>query len=162
MITTADLLASLAPNLFQQAYVVDDLPAAAAAMRTTLGCDEFATLPATDLDYDLRGETVSCALELGFARSGDTQIELLRPVRGEGLHVEFLATSGPGLHHLGFMVDDLDAVFVLAADAGHPRLMGGSFGSLRFAYLDTWDTLGVYAEVVEDPDSMMWNLKPWR
>ncbi len=162
MTATSDLLAHLTPRLFQQAFVVADLPAAATAMRATLGCDEFMMLPAADLDYQLRGATVSCALELGFARSGNMQIELLQPQRGEGLHVEFLATNGPGLHHLGFMVDDLEAITDLAARAGHPQLMGGAFGSLRFAYLDTWTAMGLYAEVVEDPDGMMWGLKPWR
>jgi len=43
-----------------------------------------------------------------------------------------------------------------------PKLMGGQFGSLRFCYLDTWDALGVYAELVEDPDEMMMALMPWR
>ena len=52
------------------------------------------------------------------------QIELIQPVRGEGLHVEFLASNGPGLHHLGFLVDDLDAVVALGAASGFPKLMG--------------------------------------
>ena len=119
-------------------------------------------LPPTDLDYQVRGATVSCALALGFARSGDVQVELLQPVRGSGLHVEFLASNGPGAHHFGFLVDDLDCAVALGASCGAPLVMGGEFGSLRFAYLDTWDALGVYAEVVEDPDAMMWGLMPWR
>ena len=52
-------------------------------------------------------------MEIGFARSGNVQIELLQPVRGEGLHVEFLASNGPGAHHLGFLVDDIDAEVAL-------------------------------------------------
>ena len=40
--------------------------------------------------------------------------------------------------------------------------MGGQFGSLRFCYLDTWDALGLYVELVEDPDAMMMSLMPWR
>ena len=70
------------------------------------------------------------------------QIELLQPVRGEGLHVEFLASNGPGLHHLGFLVDDLDDVIAVGAARGFPKLMGSQFGSLRFCYLDTFDALG--------------------
>ncbi|HTL85843.1 MAG TPA: VOC family protein [Acidimicrobiia bacterium] len=156
------LLERVGDGLFQQAYVVADLAAAQRAMRTTLGCSEFVNLPADDLDYELRGAQVSCALELGFARSGNVQIELLRPVRGQGLHVEFLATNGPGLHHLGFIVDDLDPVVAYAAASGFPNLMGSQFGSLRFCYLDTWDALGVYVELVHDPDAMMMSIMPWR
>ena len=87
-------------------------------------------------------------MELGFARSGNMQIELLQPVRGEGLHVEFLASNGPGAHHLGFLVDDLDAVVAVGEANGFPKLMGSQFGSLRFCYLDTWDALGLYVELV--------------
>jgi hypothetical protein len=83
-------------------------------------------------------------------------------VRGEGLHVEFLASNGPGLHHLGFLVDDLDAVIAQGVAAGFPKLMGSQFGSLRFAYLGTFDALGVYVELVDDPDQMMMSLMPWR
>jgi hypothetical protein len=156
------LLGSIGEGLFQQAFVVDDLAAAEGAMRASLGCGAFVDLPATDLDYELRGEQVSCAIALGFARSGNMQIELLQPVRGEGLHVEFLASNGPGLHHLGFLVDDLDAVVAEGEATGFPKLMGSQFGSLRFAYLDTFDVLGVYVELVDDPDQMMMSLMPWR
>jgi methylmalonyl-CoA/ethylmalonyl-CoA epimerase len=157
-----DLLERVGGGLFQQAYVVADLEAAQSAMHATLGCGEFVNLPAADLDYDLRGERVSCALEIGFARSGNVQIELIRPVRGAGLHVEFLTDHGPGAHHLGFLVDDLDAVVASAQADGFANMMGGQFGSLRFCYLDTWDALGLYTELVEDPDAMMTAIMPWR
>jgi catechol 2,3-dioxygenase-like lactoylglutathione lyase family enzyme len=156
------LLARIGGGLFQQAYVVADRDGAEQAMRATLGCGAFVHLPASDLDYELRGRPVSCAIELGFARSGNTQIELIQPVRGEGLHVEFLATNGPGLHHLGFLVDDLDAIVAIGDAGGFPKLMGGRFGSLSFCYLDTWDALGLYVELVEDPDAMMMSIMPWR
>jgi len=156
------LLARIGDGFFQQAFVVSDIERARAAMCTTLGCGEFVNLPASDLDYDLRGERVSCALELGFARSGNVQIELIQPVRGAGLHVEFLAANGPGAHHLGFIVDDLDSVVALGAENDFPSVMGGQFGSLRFCYLDTWDALGLYVELVEDPDAMLMSIMPWR
>ena len=162
MTAIGGLLERIGAGLFQQAYVVADLEPAQAAMQNALGCGEFVNLPPADLDYDLRGKQVSCALALGFARSGNMQIELLQPVRGEGLHVEFLASNGPGLHHLGFIVDDLDAVVALGAASGFPNVMGARFGSLRFCYLDTWDALGLYVELVEDPDAMMMAIMPWR
>ena len=162
MTDTGGLMARISGGLFQQAFVVDDLERAESAMRAALGCGEFVDLPATDLDYELRGETVSCALALGFARSGNMQIELLQPVRGRGLHAEFLASNGPGAHHLGFLVDDRDEVQAVGAAAGFPMVLSGAFGSLRFGYLDTFAELGLYIEIVEDPDQMMIGLMPWR
>jgi methylmalonyl-CoA/ethylmalonyl-CoA epimerase len=156
------LLARIGDGLFQQAFVVADLAKAEQAMRADLGCGDFVDLPANDLDYDLRGERVSCALAIGFARSGNMQIELLQPVRGSGLHVEFMQTNGPGAHHFGFLVDDIDAVVELGEASGFPKVMGGQFGSLRFCYLDTFAALGLYVELVEDPDAMLMAIMPWR
>ena len=156
------LLARIGDGLFQQAFVVSDMEQAQSAMRSSLGCGAFVDLPASDLEYELRGTRVSCALEIGFARSGNLQIELIRPVRGEGLHVEFLAANGPGAHHLGFIVDDLDEVIEVGRASGFPKIMGGQFGRLRFCYLDTWATLGAYVELVEDPDAMLMSIMPWR
>jgi methylmalonyl-CoA/ethylmalonyl-CoA epimerase len=156
------LLSRIGDGLFQQAYVVADLARAEQAMRETLGCSEFVDLPASDLEYELRGEPVSCALALGFARSGNIQIELLQPVRGNGLHVEFLESNGPGAHHLGFLVDDIDAVVAFGESNGFPKVMGSQFGRLRFCYLDTFAVLGLYVELVEDPDGMLMSIMPWR
>ncbi len=149
-------------GLFQQAYVVDDFDGARQAMRATLGCSDFVTLPATDLEYDFRGGRTTCALEIGFARSGNVQIELLRPVRGVGLHSEFLESNGPGMHHLGFLVDDIDAEVAAANALGFERVQGATFGALRFCYLDTFAVLGLFVELVEDPEAMMMSLMAWR
>ena len=156
------LLARVGGGLFQQAFVVDDFEGAQRSMRATLGCGEFVTLPATDLEYDFRGGRTTCAMEIGFARSGNVQVELLRPVRGVGLHSEFLESNGPGAHHLGFLVDDLDVEVAAAHALGFERVQGATFGALRFCYLDTWDAFGLYVELVEDPEAMMMALMPWR
>lgn len=156
------LLARVGGGLFQQAFVVDDFAGAQQSSRSTLGCGEFVTLPATDIEYDFRGGRTTCAIEIGFARSGNVQIELLRPVSGIGLHSEFLESNGPGAHHLGFLVDDLDAEVEAAGALGFERVQGATFGALRFCYLDTWDAFGLYVELVEDPSAMMMSLMPWR
>jgi methylmalonyl-CoA/ethylmalonyl-CoA epimerase len=157
-----NLLAHIGGGLFQQAFVVAELDTAEQSMRSSIGCNEFVNLPASDLEYELRGERITTALAIGFARSGDVQIELIQPVRGPGLHAEFLAEYGPGAHHLGFLVDDLDDCVERGRDLGFARLMGARFGSLQFCYLDTRDALGLYVELVEDPDGMMRSIMPWR
>jgi hypothetical protein len=162
MSAIGEVLARIGDGFFQQAFVVAELAAGERALRESLGCSEFTKLPATDLDYDLRGTRVSCALALGFARSGNVQIEIIEPVRGTGLHSEFLESNGPGAHHLGFLVDDLDETVAFAEARGFPKLMGSTFGSLKFGYVDTFDAFGLYVELVEDPDAMMMSLMPWR
>jgi len=155
-----EVLAEVWPGFFQQAFVVADLDAARAALGAAIGVERWNVLPAAMLPYELRGRTVECSLGLAFARSGGVQLELIRPEAGEGLHVEFLAEHGPGAHHLGFLVDTLEETLADATGAGVPVAMSGEFGTLRFAYLDTWDALGSYVEVVEDPDGIMRDLTP--
>jgi hypothetical protein len=148
--------------LFQQAFVVRDLERAQHAFTEALGCGDFVTLPPASLPYRYRGDDVECALAIAFARSGNVQIELIQPVGGRGLHEAFLTARGPGAHHLGFMVERLDDALGAATDAGYAEAMSGQFGSLRFAYVDTFDALGLYLELVEDPDGMMFQLMPWK
>jgi len=155
------LLRAIEPGFFQQAFIVADVASAQRAC-VVLGCDVFVDVPATDLEYNLRGETVSAALALAFGRSGNVQIELIQPVRGKSLHAEFLASKGPGVHHRGFLVDDLDEATSNGATLGFPAVMRGDFGNLRFCYLDTWEPLGIYTELVEDPDGMLMSVMPWR
>jgi methylmalonyl-CoA/ethylmalonyl-CoA epimerase len=156
------LLGRFGPQLFQQAWVVSDVGQAQHAMRTALGCGEFLTMRTGDVDYQLRDRTVSCALSLAFARSGNVQIELVQPVRGDGIHVEFLARYGSGVHHLGTIVDDLDAAVAAAARDGFQGVMAGDFGAVRVCYLDTFEALGVYLELIEDPSGVMMATMPWR
>jgi methylmalonyl-CoA/ethylmalonyl-CoA epimerase len=155
------VLARVGHGFFQQAFVVDDIERAQAACTSALGCSTFAVLAASSLPYRYRGRDVECALALAFGRSGDVQIELIQPVDGEGIHVEFLASHGPGAHHLGYQVDDLDGELAAASAVGFANVMSGTFGSLRFAYLDTWDAFGAYVELVHDPEGLMAQLMPW-
>jgi methylmalonyl-CoA/ethylmalonyl-CoA epimerase len=155
------LLARVGGGVFQQAWVVDDLPAAEAAMQTSLGCSEF-TKFRMDEPWTLRGEPVSCAFDLGFARSGNLQIELMQPLGEVGVQAEFLATHGPSPHHWGVLVGDLDASLGAAANDGFPAVMHGQFASVRLAFVDTVEDLGIYLELIEDPDGMLWATRPWR
>src|SRR2546423_859659 len=71
------LFGRISGGLFQQAFVVSDLGAAEQSMRSALGCTEFVNLPANDLECELRGDCVRAALAIGFARSGNVQVEVI-------------------------------------------------------------------------------------
>jgi methylmalonyl-CoA/ethylmalonyl-CoA epimerase len=155
----ATVMGSIMPGFFQQAYVVADIDAAIEGW-TALGVNRFVRLPAADLPYVYRGRDVECALELAFGRVGNIQVELMQPLRGEGVHIDTLVEHGPHANHLGFLVHDVAEVTAAAENAGVGVVQSGEFGTLKFVYLDTWDTLGLYAEVMEDPDDMLVDLMP--
>jgi len=155
------LLGQLGARVFQQAWIVEHLLVAEDAMRSALGCSEFVNFE-MDQEWTYRGRQVPCALSLGFARSGNVQIELMQPLRGEGVHVEFMRKYGAGPHHLGCVVDDINPGIAEAERCGFPVVMSTVFQGVSFCYVDTFEALGVYVELIEDPNGLMENFMPWR
>jgi methylmalonyl-CoA/ethylmalonyl-CoA epimerase len=85
----------------------------------------------------------------GFA-AGDSLVELLEAERPDSPIGKFVAKRGPGIHHVCFAVDDLDAALERCRRAGirlideRPRL--GAEGK-RIAFLHPAATGGVLVEL---------------
>jgi methylmalonyl-CoA epimerase len=83
---------------------------------------------------------------------GEGHVELLAPLGPETAVGKFLARKGPGLHHVAYAVDDIDATLENLSAAGlelidsEPRV--GIRGS-RVAFLHPRSTGGVLTEIVE-------------
>lgn len=57
-------------------------------------------------------------LEVAFVKVGDVEVELLQAIRPGTAIEKFLATRGPGIHHIAFEVDDVSASLDRMRDAG--------------------------------------------
>ncbi len=83
---------------------------------------------------------------------GENHVELLAPLSSETPVGRFLAKQGPGLHHVAYQVDDIDATLASLDRAGlelideQPR--AGIRGS-RVAFVHPRSTGGVLTEIVE-------------
>ena len=83
---------------------------------------------------------------------GDSHVELLRPLAPDTAVGKFLARRGPGLHHVAYRVDDIDAALSRLRDRGvrlideTPRI--GIRGS-RVAFLHPSASGSVLTELVE-------------
>jgi methylmalonyl-CoA/ethylmalonyl-CoA epimerase len=116
--------------------------------------DESIRLYTSAFGAELVQRTVSEAdgLEAAFIRTGEGEVELLRPTREESPVGKFLARRGPGLHHVAYAVTDIDRALAEARVAGlelidqEPRL--GLHGS-RIAFLHPKTMGGVLTELVE-------------
>jgi len=84
--------------------------------------------------------------------AGDSLVELLESQAADSPIAKFVDTKGPGIHHVCFYVEDLDATLARAKDAGivlidqQPRL--GAEGK-RIAFLHPKSTGGVLIELCE-------------
>jgi methylmalonyl-CoA/ethylmalonyl-CoA epimerase len=83
---------------------------------------------------------------------GEGHVELLKPLGPDTAVGKFLASRGPGLHHVAYQTDDIDAALEQVKAAGlelideTPRI--GIRGS-RVAFLHPKATGGVLTEIVE-------------
>lgn len=57
---------------------------------------------------ELHGKPAEWETTISNAQLGDVQLELLEPTRGPQALKESLDAAGEGLHHIGFLVDNLD------------------------------------------------------
>ncbi len=86
---------------------------------------------------------------------GDSHVELLEPLDGDGAVARFLARRGPGLHHVAYRVADIEAALASLSAAGtrliDARPRDGIRGS-RVAFLHPFATGGVLTELVQPSD----------
>lgn len=129
----------LAPCFFQVAYVVRDLPASETWFQRILGVRSFLRMEnlAVGAGCTFRGAPADFSMSLALGYMGDTQVELIEPVRGNSPYSEFLAASGPGLHHIAFAVPDFPATVASLKGEGLPVLAEGYFETgTHFTYFD--------------------------
>ena len=79
-----------------------------------------------------------------YTQIGDLQFQLAQPGEGRTIYKEFLEKNGEGVFHIGFEVDEIDAVEKQLKDKEMEVLASGrrDDGS-GFSYLDTREHAGV-------------------
>lgn len=140
--------------VIQVAWVVEDLDAFEELLGTHFGVSTWTRLPGIAFgpdDCEYRGSPADFVCDISLAYAGDLQLELIRPVEGSNVYTEFLAGSGPGLHHVCFETDDMDRSLAAAEAAGIAVAMQGSMagGAIRFAYLDGAFAGAPYVELAQ-------------
>jgi methylmalonyl-CoA/ethylmalonyl-CoA epimerase len=87
---------------------------------------------------------------VGFIQIGETKIELVQPDAPDAPVAKFIAERGPGLHHICFEVDDVDAEFQRLSGAGvkivDPAPQPGADGTKTF-FIHPKATGGVLIEL---------------
>jgi methylmalonyl-CoA/ethylmalonyl-CoA epimerase len=125
------------------ALVVEDIEAALGFWRDALG------LQVADVEEVPEQEAVVAFLPLG-----DSSIELVKPTQETSGTAKFLQKRGPGIHHICFEVDDIEATMQRLQDRGvrlindHP--VNGA-GGTRVAFIHPSAAFGVLIELYQSP-----------
>ena len=120
---------------------VEDIDSALALYRDSLG-----------MQLVHRETVAEQGVDAALLDVGDGHVELLQPLGPETAVGKFLARRGPGLHHVAYRVDDVQATLNALSAAGlrlidqQPRT--GIRGS-RVAFLHPASTGGVLTEIVQ-------------
>ena len=90
-----------------------------------------------------RGQEEEIRLRLGTCQSGSVEIELVEVLAGDWPTVDHVGRHGPGLHHVRFVVTDLDAESAQMQAAGFREVLRGvSPRGSQFAYLEAPGVVG--------------------
>jgi methylmalonyl-CoA/ethylmalonyl-CoA epimerase len=127
------------PRIAHVGVAVTDLDAALAFYRDVLGLQPH---PPEQAD----GATI---VSLPF---GDSEVELLAPLRTDSPIAKFLERRGPGIHHICYRVPDLDAALASCRKAGYrlvDQVPRTGAGGRRIAFVHPKATAGILLELTE-------------
>ena len=120
---------------------VEDLEAAEKIFGEVLGSPSYK-----------REEVMGEAVLTSFFEAGGAKVELLVPTSEDSAIAKHLKQRGPGLHHVAFYVDDLDAELARLIAKGYRVVTGPKPGAdnKRIACLHPSDTAKVLVELCSD------------
>lgn len=123
------------------AIVVEDLDEALGFWRDKLG------LPLNHVEEVRDQESIVAFLPLG-----ESEVELVQPTSGENGVARYLTRRGPGMHHICFEVDDIEA-YLRKLRLSDVRLINEEpvvgTGGKRIAFIHPESTHGVLVELYE-------------
>ena len=91
-------------------------------------------------------------VDVAFLPAGESDIELLRPVDPDSGVARYMQKRGPGIHHICFEVDDIEAMLKLLQDNDVPLINETptyGTGGKRIAFIHPKGTGGVLVELYE-------------
>jgi methylmalonyl-CoA epimerase len=109
-----------------------------------------------DLGLPLAGQedVLAAKTTTAFVPAGETRIELIHPLDGQGPVAKYLEKRGGGLHHLCFETDDIDGDMQMLREKGYRFLTDAptpGAHDTRVAFIHPKSCGGVLIELAEHP-----------
>ena len=123
-------------EIHHNAYVFKDLEVAVNIFKDLFGIEQF-----NRIDMGV--------VKVARSMIGKLQIDLLEPQDNESIFRTFLENGNSGLHHIGFLIDNIDEKIKDWDSKGKKQVLGGLIGPVKFVYYDTTATLGHITEFLQ-------------
>lgn len=141
----------------QLAYAVADIHLAARQWVEQFGAGPFfirSHIPVTDVVY--RNQPATFDHSSAYGQWGDIMVELVQD-HGTAPSVvrERFGPTESGLHHVAFMVDDLDAATAQCAALGFALAISARSSTTRFHFIDSVATLGHMIELYQRSERLL-------
>ena len=151
-------LSFLKNGIEQIAIIVEDLDKAVETYTNLLGLGPWAIFnygkPLVKEAF-YRGQPADFAQRVAFTSVGSLRIELIQTLKEPTIYADHVREHGYGLHHIGVLVEDMEACLEVAAAAGLEVTQEGTGfgldGDGHYAYLGTEKVLGIALELIKVP-----------
>lgn len=144
-------------KITQLAFVVKDLEQTADHFCTLLGVEKPPIIHSGDpaiTQVVYKGEETEAKAKFLFIQTPLIEIELIEPADSPSTWKEHLDREGEGIHHIAFVVDQLEKQAEKLQELGYPLIQKGNFWNKKgkYAYFDTRSDYKVIIELLEKAD----------
>jgi Glyoxalase/Bleomycin resistance protein/Dioxygenase superfamily len=143
-------------DYMQQAWVVQSLAVAMRHWTEVCGVGPFFVMehvPMENLTY--RGKPAKLDCSIAIAQAGRTQVELIEQhCDNPSIYRDLVPKGHSAFHHVAVICEDYDRDLAHCQSLGYAEGATGSFGDMRFAYIDTSRDLDCVIELLEDKASI--------
>ncbi len=100
-------------------------------------------------EMTIKGRPATYRMHVAICQLENISIEVIQPIFGETIYKEFLEQRGEGLHHIGFIIQNLDEEIKSFEAKGLNPIQTGRFQGGGFAYFDSQERFGTILELIE-------------
>jgi hypothetical protein len=151
-------------TVFQHAYLVDDLEAAAVEFARTLHAGPFfVTRHHRAPTFTYRGTTTQADVSYAFGYSGDTQIQLIQQHDDlPSIYRDMYPSGGTGFHHVAMLVRDYPGERQRLLDEGSELACELHMPDVNACYFDTRSSTGGFTELHSWSERIVTTFARWR
>ncbi|MBW2308440.1 MAG: VOC family protein [Deltaproteobacteria bacterium] len=137
------------PPVSQIGIIVQDMDRAIRYYSELFGLGPWRVFVPEYTDKTYRGRPAQFRIQVALADFGSLEWEFIKVLQGPTVYEDDLGKDGEGLHHVGFLVDNIDERVDAVKKIGIDVIQSGRRPGAKFVYLDTRFIAGVTLEFIQ-------------